>query len=151
MPSSPAPAYPLALLLYALLYGGMVCMAGVLGVKQVALGPLAVEAGIFAFLLLVAMGSAVAELYGKATADRLVRIGFVPLIVVGHPDPLVLIAADRCGHVPARRRRLPDRRRPRCADDGRGADFLRHLADAQRADLRAALTGARAGWCGCAG
>ena len=30
----------------------MVCIAGVLGNKQVALGPLAVEAGIFAFLLL---------------------------------------------------------------------------------------------------
>ena len=45
-----------------------------------ALGPLAVEAGIFAFLLLVAMGSAVTELYGRRTADRLVRIGFVPLI-----------------------------------------------------------------------
>ena len=31
----------------------MVCIAGVLGNKQVALGPLAVEAGIFAFLILV--------------------------------------------------------------------------------------------------
>jgi hypothetical protein len=31
----------------------MVCIAGVLGNKQVALGPLAVESGIFAFLLLV--------------------------------------------------------------------------------------------------
>ena len=51
-----------------------------LGVKQVALGPLAVEAGIFAFLLLVAMGSAVAELHGKSVADMLVRLGFVPLI-----------------------------------------------------------------------
>jgi uncharacterized integral membrane protein (TIGR00697 family) len=74
------PAIPRSLFLFALLYGGMVCMAGVLGVKQVALGPLAVEAGIFAFLLLVAMGSAVAELHGKATADMLVRFGFVPLI-----------------------------------------------------------------------
>ncbi len=33
------------------LYGGMVCIAGVLGAKQVSLGPLAVEAGIFPFLL----------------------------------------------------------------------------------------------------
>jgi queuosine precursor transporter len=64
-----------------LFYGGMVTTAGVLGVKQVALGPLAVEAGIFAFLLLVVMGSAVAELHGKATADTMVRWGFVPLIV----------------------------------------------------------------------
>ena len=36
----------------AIFYGGMVCIAGVLGNKQVALGPLAVEAGIFAFLKL---------------------------------------------------------------------------------------------------
>ena len=47
---------------FALLYGGMTCIAGVLGSKQVALGPLAVEAGIFPFLLLVALSSAVAEL-----------------------------------------------------------------------------------------
>ncbi|MCY7339834.1 MAG: queuosine precursor transporter, partial [Sphingomonas bacterium] len=65
---------------FALLYGGMTCIAGVLGSKQVALGPLAVEAGIFPFLLLVALSSAVAELYGRATADRLVRFGFVPLV-----------------------------------------------------------------------
>ncbi len=64
----------------AVFYGGMVCIAGVLGNKQVALGPLAVEAGIFAFLLLVVVSSAVAELHGAATANRLVRFGFVPLI-----------------------------------------------------------------------
>lgn len=75
------PRLPLALFLYALLYGGMVCMAGVLGAKQVALGPLAVEAGVFAFLLLVVMSSAVAELYGERTANWLVRLGFVPLLV----------------------------------------------------------------------
>jgi queuosine precursor transporter len=40
-----------------------------------------VESGIFAFLLLVVMSSAVAELYGQATANRLVRFGFIPLIV----------------------------------------------------------------------
>ena len=57
------------------------CIAGVLGNKQVALGPLAVEAGIFAFLLLVVTSSAVAELHGRETANRLVLIGFVPLIV----------------------------------------------------------------------
>jgi len=49
----PAPPIPLSLFAFALFYGGMVCIAGVLGNKQVALGPLAVEAGIFAFLLLV--------------------------------------------------------------------------------------------------
>jgi uncharacterized integral membrane protein (TIGR00697 family) len=58
----------------------MTCIAGVLGSKQVALGPLAVEAGIFAFLLLVALSSAVAQIYGRATANRLVRFGFVPLV-----------------------------------------------------------------------
>ena len=71
---------PRGLFAIAILYGGMTCIAGVLGSKQVALGPLAVEAGIFPFLLLVALSSAVAELYGRATADRLVRFGFVPLV-----------------------------------------------------------------------
>jgi len=64
----------------SIFYGGMVCIAGVLGNKQVALGPLAVEAGIFAFLLLVVTSSAIAELHGRDTANRLVLIGFVPLI-----------------------------------------------------------------------
>jgi queuosine precursor transporter len=66
---------------YALLYGGMTCIAGVLGFKQVALGPLAVEAGIFAFLMLVVISSTVAQLYGAATANSMVRWGFVPLAV----------------------------------------------------------------------
>jgi uncharacterized integral membrane protein (TIGR00697 family) len=66
---------------FAIFYGGMVCIAGVLGNKQVALGPLAVEAGIFAFLLLVITSSAVAELHGRDTANRLVLTGFVPLIM----------------------------------------------------------------------
>lgn len=77
---------------FAIFYGGMVCIAGVLGNKQVTLGPisalgplvglgpLAVEAGIFAFLLLVTISSAVAELHGRAIANRLVQIGFLPLI-----------------------------------------------------------------------
>jgi uncharacterized integral membrane protein (TIGR00697 family) len=69
-----------ALLFFAVFYGGMVCIAGVLGNKQVALGPLAVEAGIFAFLMLVITSSAVAELYGRSIANKLVLIGFVPLI-----------------------------------------------------------------------
>lgn len=70
-----------SLFAFAIFYGGMVCIAGVLGNKQVALGPLAVEAGIFAFLLLVVTSSAIAELHGRDAANRLVRIGFVPLIV----------------------------------------------------------------------
>jgi uncharacterized integral membrane protein (TIGR00697 family) len=73
--------FPLSLLTFAIFYGGMVCIAGVLGNKQVALGPLAVEAGIFAFLLLVMTSSAVAELHGRSIANRLVLLGFVPLIV----------------------------------------------------------------------
>ncbi|MXP25010.1 queuosine precursor transporter [Altererythrobacter indicus] len=77
--STTPPAIPLPLFLYSLLYGGMTCIAGVLGSKQVALGPLAVEAGIFPFLLLVTLSSSVAVLYGRETANRLVRFGFVPL------------------------------------------------------------------------
>jgi len=72
---------PLSLLMLSIFYGGMVCIAGVLGNKQVALGPLAVEAGIFAFLLLVVTSSSVAELHGRPIANRLVLIGFVPLII----------------------------------------------------------------------
>jgi len=69
-----------SLFAFAIFYGGMVCIAGVLGNKHVALGPLAVEAGIFAFLLLVITSSAIAELHGRETANRLVLIGFVPLV-----------------------------------------------------------------------
>ncbi|MBO9601813.1 MAG: queuosine precursor transporter [Novosphingobium sp.] len=78
--SSSEISLPRPLFALALLYGGMTCTAGVLGSKQVGLGPLAVEAGIFPFLMLVALSSAVAELYGRATADRLVRFGFIPLV-----------------------------------------------------------------------
>lgn len=70
-----------SLFVLSILYGGMTCIAGILGNKQVALGPLAVEAGIFAFLLLVVLSSAVAELHGRETANRLVILGFVPLVV----------------------------------------------------------------------
>jgi uncharacterized integral membrane protein (TIGR00697 family) len=80
MTKPPAAAISPSLFLYAIFYGGMVCIAGVLGNKQVALpGGLAVEAGIFAFLFLVITSSAVAELHGREIANRLVRIGFVPL------------------------------------------------------------------------
>jgi uncharacterized integral membrane protein (TIGR00697 family) len=75
-----APAFPRSLFVFTVLYGGMVCIAGVLGAKQVSLGPLAVEAGIFPFLLLVVLGSTIAELHGRETANRLVRFGFIPLI-----------------------------------------------------------------------
>jgi uncharacterized integral membrane protein (TIGR00697 family) len=79
--ASAQPPLSWSLFVFSVLYGGMVCIAGVLGAKQVALGPLAVEAGIFAFLLLVIISSAVAALHGQRIATLLVRIGFVPLIV----------------------------------------------------------------------
>ena len=97
-----SPRLPLSLFALAIFYGGMVCIAGVLGNKQVALGPLAVEAGIFAFLLLVVTSSAVAELHGRATANRLVLFGFVPLLASLALTLLVLA-------VPASPQMAPDR------------------------------------------
>ena len=91
--AAPPPAISRSLFAFAIFYGGMVCIAGVLGNKQVGLGPLsaigpaiglgplAVEAGIFAFLMLVITSSAVAELHGRETANKLVLFGFVPLII----------------------------------------------------------------------
>ncbi len=101
MDTHPA-ALPRSLFAFAIFYGGMVCIAGVLGNKQVALGPLAVEAGIFAFLLLVVTSSAVAELHGRAIANRLVRIGFVPLIVSLLLSLLVLALPASASMEPAR-------------------------------------------------
>ncbi len=84
-PAQTAPAVPAltrSLFLFTIIYGGMVVLAGVLGNKVVALGPwLAVEAGIFPFLLLVALSSAVAEVHGQSTANRLVLWGFIPLVM----------------------------------------------------------------------
>ncbi|SEM91643.1 hypothetical protein SAMN05192583_1510 [Sphingomonas gellani] len=88
-----APLISRSLFAFSIFYGGMVCIAGVLGNKQVSLGPLslvgpmvglgplAIEAGIFAFLLLVVTSSAVAELHGRSVANKLVVFGFVPLVV----------------------------------------------------------------------
>ncbi|MGQ0590077.1 MAG: queuosine precursor transporter [Sphingosinicella sp.] len=97
-----APVYPRSLFWFAIFYGGMVCIAGVLGNKQVALGPLAVEAGIFAFLFLVITSSATAELFGRATANKLVLVGFVPLIFSIFLTMLVL-------NVPASEEMAPER------------------------------------------
>lgn len=79
-PAAPPPI-PRALFIYLLIYGGMTVVAGVLASKQVQLWPtgLAVEAGIFAFLVLVVISSTIAQLYGAATANRLVWWGFLPL------------------------------------------------------------------------
>jgi hypothetical protein len=102
MASAPAAAIPRSLFFFSIFYGGMVCIAGVLGNKQVALGPLAVEAGIFAFLFLVITSSAVAELFGRPTANRLVLIGFIPLIASMVLTYLVL-ALPASGEMPADR------------------------------------------------
>lgn len=101
---SPAPAAAISrsLFAFAVFYGGMVCIAGVLGNKQVALGPLAVEAGIFAFLLLVVTSSAVAELHGRSGANRLVLLGFVPLIASVLLSILVLAVPASSEMDPAR-------------------------------------------------
>lgn len=113
--TSPAPAIPRSLFAFSIFYGGMVCIAGVLGNKQVSLGPisglgtlvgigsLAVEAGIFAFLLLVVVSSAVAELHGRAVANRLVQIGFAPLIASILLSIVVLSAPAAPAMDPARR------------------------------------------------
>ena len=87
----------------AIFYGGMVCIAGVLGNKQVALGPLAVEGGIFAFLLLVVVSSAVSELYGQSMANLLVRIGFVPLLASIALSSLVMALPPSPEMEPARK------------------------------------------------
>lgn len=81
MSAEPSPVITRSLFVFSILYGGMICIASVLGSKLVALGPLGVEAGIFPFLMLVAISSAVAETSGRATANQLVLYGFVPLIV----------------------------------------------------------------------
>lgn len=75
-----------SLFIFSLLYGGLCVLAGVMGVKLASLGhwpvlgDLAVESGIFAFLFLVIISSAVAELFGQDRANQLVRYGFIPLI-----------------------------------------------------------------------
>lgn len=111
----PPLAIPRSLFAFSIFYGGMVCIAGVLGNKQVSLGPLsalgpmlglgplAIEAGIFAFLLLVVVSSAVAELHGAVIANRLVRIGFVPLITSILLSLLVLSLPAAADMDPARR------------------------------------------------
>ncbi|MEL7729605.1 queuosine precursor transporter [Citromicrobium bathyomarinum] len=82
-PPAAASGIPRPLFVFALLYGGMTVLAGVLGFKQIALPlgftTLAVEAGIIAFLMLVALSSTISQLYGGATANKLVFWGFAPL------------------------------------------------------------------------
>ena len=74
---------PTGLFAFLILYGGMTVLAGVVAFKQVQLWPsqLAVEAGIFPFLLLVVISSTISQLYGKTMAQKLVWWGFVPLLL----------------------------------------------------------------------
>ena len=74
-------SFPMGLFVYIILYGGMTVLAGVVAYKQVQLWPtpLAVEAGIFPFLMLVVITSTIAQLYGQKVANRLVWVGFLPL------------------------------------------------------------------------
>ncbi|MDT7934040.1 MAG: queuosine precursor transporter [Sphingomonadaceae bacterium] len=102
-------------LTFSVFYGGMVCVAGVLGNKQVSLGPLsalgpliglpplAVEAGVVAFLLLVMLASAVAELHGRDAATALVRFGFAPLVAAIVLAEIVLALPAAPAMEPARR------------------------------------------------
>lgn len=92
--ASPAPPVnmPLGLFVFTLLYGGMTVLAGVLAFKQVQLWPtdLAVESGIFAFLLLVVVSSTMSQLYGRQFAQRIVWWGFLPLLIASLLMALVL-------------------------------------------------------------
>ena len=83
---------PLGLFVYLMLYGGMTVLAGVLAYKQVQLPPsdLAVESGIFAFLILVVISSTVSQLYGQKLATRIVWLGFIPLLIASALMQLVL-------------------------------------------------------------
>lgn len=96
MNDSPAPTaemrIPRAFFVYAILYGGMTVLAGVVAFKQVQLWPtqLAVEAGIFPFLMLVVITSTIAQLYGQKLANKMVWIGFIPLAVAAALIFLVL-------------------------------------------------------------
>ena len=85
--ATPAPAaIPRSLQTYAVLYGGLLVVAGVLGFKLIklalpGLAPLAVPGGVFGFLLAIVTVNATAELHGRPVAQRMVFMGFVPLVV----------------------------------------------------------------------
>lgn len=83
---------PLGMFVFLIVYGGMTVLAGVVAYKQVQLWPsdLAVEAGIFPFLLLVVISSTISQLYGREAATRLVWWGFVPLALTAGLIYLVL-------------------------------------------------------------
>lgn len=91
--ASPTANMPLGVFVLTLLYGGMTVLAGVLAFKQVQLWPtnLAVESGIFPFLLLVVISSTLSQLYGRGMAQRIVWWGFLPLGLSAALMQLVLI------------------------------------------------------------
>lgn len=85
-PSALQPFIPRSLQTYAVLYGGLLVVAGVLGFKLIKLAlpgidPLAVPGGVFGFLLAIVTVNATAELHGRPVAQRMVFMGFVPLVV----------------------------------------------------------------------
>jgi hypothetical protein len=95
---------------FAVLYGGLLVVAGVLGFKLIKLGPffgmapLAVPGGVFGFLLAIVVTNATAELHGRPVAQRMVLMGFVPLLVSIALMQLVLAlppAADWTGQAVA--------------------------------------------------
>lgn len=106
-PPHTAGGMPRSLLAFAIFYGGMVPLGGFLGAKQVAFGPLAVEAGIFPFLTLIAVSSAVAQLHGKRVANRLVAYGFVPLLMAIALSFLVLRLPTDPGMYPPAKEAFP--------------------------------------------
>ncbi len=79
----PKPTIPRSLFAFSLLYGGMAVLAGVLAFKQIQLWPtdLAVDGGIFAFLLLVVISSTISQIYGRKVATQMVWWGFVPIFL----------------------------------------------------------------------
>jgi queuosine precursor transporter len=83
---------PIAPSLLALLplYGGLVVLTGFLGNKQVDLGPFAMELGLLAYICVIALSSALAELHGQALAKRLVLFGFLPTLAAMALIALVL-------------------------------------------------------------
>lgn len=85
-PDLPASPVPRSLQTFAVLYGGLLVVAGVLGFKLIkfaipGLQPLAVPGGVFGFLLAIVTVNATAELHGRPVAQRMVFMGFVPLLV----------------------------------------------------------------------
>lgn len=99
---SAPPTVARSLQTYAVLYGGLLVVAGVLGFKLIKLQlpgfePLAVPGGVFGFLLAIVTVNATAELHGRPVAQRMVFMGFVPLLVAIGLMQLVLALPPAAG------------------------------------------------------